>query len=302
MFGRSSAAGAGAGGHAVANAAKFTDNGQWRWDANPGRLLNGLHEAFAERLGGGRRPMGELLEAERLGAVLTEDSRGFHARNSRVAAECRYLLAFTWGNNRHRPKDGGTADTWNKAAARRNPTVILKHVQLLPLASPPLFRASTLLPPGPRGTVPSELPSIPSSKSKHVPPISRVIFPPAQTPPPKVGCKRLRFEASTFALAISTPGYRSSVAELAARDDAGPRSAGAIPQSAQCADSDRRLAAVVPQSAECADAGHRSADADRRSAGVVPRSAECVGDGLDESAGKTQESSRPIKRQKRSAL
>lgn len=38
----------------------------------------------------------------------------FFARNSEIARDSDFLLAFTWGQSEDRPADGGTLDTWNK--------------------------------------------------------------------------------------------------------------------------------------------------------------------------------------------
>lgn len=98
-----------------------------------GKRLNELHRAFSRRAKA--RPgasIGDMMDAKMFGAVLHTDTKGgFLGRNTRIAEDAQYLLAFTWDQNA--PAAGsGTADTWNKARATST-CKFIKHVSLTTL-------------------------------------------------------------------------------------------------------------------------------------------------------------------------
>lgn len=114
---------------------------------NPGRTLNGYHEAFGRVVG--IDPFREIADAFEKGATLTV-AEGFHRRNKDVAEVATHMLAFTFGNDEPprdiKPddsafrshteaglKDGGTADTW-RSAWRCD---VKRHVSLAWLANQP---------------------------------------------------------------------------------------------------------------------------------------------------------------------
>ena len=101
--------------------------GQYR---NPGSIANYYHQNMSRQLG--YSTLRELQSAIDAGAKV-HVIQGFKTRNTYVARASDYLLAFTFGTHsgtyrpgqpgytHHQPaglKDGGTADTWNKAQSR----------------------------------------------------------------------------------------------------------------------------------------------------------------------------------------
>jgi len=86
------------------------DNGSWKWQDNPGRTMNHLHDLFGGSLG--CRTMNDFSLALAFGAQLHDTSDGFHARNKLVAQRANYMVAFTWSESAV-PKEGGTLHTWN---------------------------------------------------------------------------------------------------------------------------------------------------------------------------------------------
>ncbi len=78
--------------------------------ANEGRTMNALHNTFAKKLA--HNTLEDIESARQMGAnLVTLD--GFHARNTKIAADAEYMIAFTWSENGE-PKKGGTYDTWSK--------------------------------------------------------------------------------------------------------------------------------------------------------------------------------------------
>ena len=82
-------------------------------NTHEGRLLNKLHKQCQEKT-----DIDVLLE---LGKVLHRPGvkvvikRGFPSRNTLIAKNCDYLLAFSFGEtNEFGPLKGGTLDTWKK--------------------------------------------------------------------------------------------------------------------------------------------------------------------------------------------
>jgi len=92
---------------------KALDTGSSDWRVNPGRLMNQLHAQFGAKLA--KSTLYDICVAHAFGAKLLTQGRGFHARNKLIAAEAERVLAFTWGADSARPKDGGTAHTWGLA-------------------------------------------------------------------------------------------------------------------------------------------------------------------------------------------
>lgn len=107
----------------------FADNGNSDWKSNPGRTLNRYHREMEAKTGiPSLQAMGTLWA---FGGKLDETSRGFAARNRKVA-QSDYVLAFTWGAGTC-PKDGGTKQTWDMTRIG----AIKHHVPLGELASAP---------------------------------------------------------------------------------------------------------------------------------------------------------------------
>lgn len=80
---------------------------------DPGRIANYYHSLFKENTG--IRSLKEITQAVSLGAKFFVE-KGFKERNSLVADNVDFLLAFTFGEGEF-PKDGGTKDTWDKCSA-----------------------------------------------------------------------------------------------------------------------------------------------------------------------------------------
>ena len=79
--------------------------------SNPGQMANKYHKQFTKKLG--ENSLEHISFAKLMGAKFIEH-KGFKERNSAVARDSQYLVAFTW-NDGDSPKVGsGTADTWNK--------------------------------------------------------------------------------------------------------------------------------------------------------------------------------------------
>ncbi len=89
---------------------QFIDLGIFDPYKNSGGTSNYYHKLFTEKMG--HNTLEDLHLAIQKGAnVKTE--KGFYARNSLVANDVDYLIAFTWGQSKEEPKDGGTLHTWN---------------------------------------------------------------------------------------------------------------------------------------------------------------------------------------------
>lgn len=94
---------------------QFLDNGSSDWRVNPGKTANYYHHQFSEAV--------DIDSLAQLGTVhrfqkppeicFLDHYKGFHDRNS-VVANSDYIIAFT-NSSTGSPKDGGTADTYNKA-------------------------------------------------------------------------------------------------------------------------------------------------------------------------------------------
>lgn len=75
-----------------------------------GTSANYYHRRFSRAMG--RNTLEEIDRAREKGATIIVGN-GFHDRNTNIAAESEYLIAFTWDEGV--PKSGGTYDTWRKA-------------------------------------------------------------------------------------------------------------------------------------------------------------------------------------------
>jgi hypothetical protein len=140
---RTSPAGAGGAG------ARFVDTKSSRWHLNPGRTANRYHAAFTWAMS--YDTIAQLLSTDNV--VLDTTSRGFHARNNRIA-EAQYMIAFchvaggsvATTEAAVAPPKGGTLDTWQKfgrchdRAALRAARVL---VSLAELAASPEERTAT---------------------------------------------------------------------------------------------------------------------------------------------------------------
>lgn len=90
---------------------QFLDNGNSNIYNNPGRSANKLHRQFSDKMG--EDTLKHIQDAVHLGAEFrTYD--GFHHRNTGVARESKYLIAFTWNEGATPKKESGTFDTWKK--------------------------------------------------------------------------------------------------------------------------------------------------------------------------------------------
>ena len=90
---------------------RFKDSGVADWRTNPGRSANKYHAEFSQKTR--KQSLGELERARQKGASIDCSIKGFHARNSAIAAASDYLVAFTWSDGAE-PDGGGTLDTWKK--------------------------------------------------------------------------------------------------------------------------------------------------------------------------------------------
>lgn len=103
---------------------EFATSGSPNWQADPGKSLNTYHKRHSRATG--RRTLHDIVTARALGATVHEPEPeyiGFHARNTRVAAQGGTMLAFTFGE-KGVPATSGTRSTWNKFKGTK------KHVAL----------------------------------------------------------------------------------------------------------------------------------------------------------------------------
>lgn len=90
------------------------DNGSSDWRSNPGRTVNYLHETFSAKLGNSTNSLHQIYMAHAFGAVLDTKGKGFLSRNKSIARIANRVIAYTWGTDPQRPKDGGTSNTWDQ--------------------------------------------------------------------------------------------------------------------------------------------------------------------------------------------
>lgn len=97
-----------------ATSGRFVDNGRGTgWKENPAHYANKLHARFATTTA--LQPWTDLLDAVARGATV-HTHRGFHARNTAVAAAATHMIAFSEADGTA-PDRGGTRDTWDKCRA-----------------------------------------------------------------------------------------------------------------------------------------------------------------------------------------
>jgi hypothetical protein len=108
----------------------FQSNSKYgSWSNNPGAVLNGLHRDFNSKMGQGFNSFSDLFCAQSLGAEFDSHYNGFHQRNIMVG-KSDYLIAYTWGESHHSPKDGGTFHTWKNSSSTHK-----IHIPLLSIHS-----------------------------------------------------------------------------------------------------------------------------------------------------------------------
>ncbi len=94
---------------------QFLDTEDKDWRANPGWLANKYHRKFSESVvGDPNASLNQLHQVMQLSKTKVKIGKGFFDRNSDVA-KVDYLLALTRSTT-GAPDDGGTLDTWKKAA------------------------------------------------------------------------------------------------------------------------------------------------------------------------------------------
>ncbi len=96
----------------------------WDWDNKryADSKCGGVSNHYFERMNWrtAEDHLGELELVQRLAgcectyAPASAGMGSFFQRNSLVAQQSDFLLAFTWGESESQPADGGTLDTWNK--------------------------------------------------------------------------------------------------------------------------------------------------------------------------------------------
>ena len=101
---------------------KFVDTGESDWRVNPGQPANRYHNEFTAITG--CKSLEEIQRAIDAGAIIKTSSGGFHVRNTAIAENTGYMIAFSWSRG-DRPTIGGTADVWRKCN-----TVYKMHVSL----------------------------------------------------------------------------------------------------------------------------------------------------------------------------
>ena len=82
------------------------------WTVNPGKSLNFRHRQFGKQIG--QDTLSQIDEAIARGAHVTI-GKGFHDRNTMIAENCDFLVAFSETD----VPTGGTLDTWSKTKAKK---------------------------------------------------------------------------------------------------------------------------------------------------------------------------------------
>ena len=90
---------------------QFLDNEAQNIYRNPGRSANKLHRQFSGKIG--EDTLKQIQSAIHLGAQ-RHVHNGFKERNTAVAHQSEYLVAFTWNNGKTPKEESGTFDTWKK--------------------------------------------------------------------------------------------------------------------------------------------------------------------------------------------
>lgn len=90
---------------------QFLDNKDHNIYRNPGRSANKLHRQFSDKIG--EDTLKQIQSAVHVGAQY-HIYNGFKERNTAVAQQSEYLVAFTWNNGKTPKEESGTFDTWKK--------------------------------------------------------------------------------------------------------------------------------------------------------------------------------------------
>lgn len=94
----------------------FYDNDNSNIWKNPGRSANRLHKQFSAKMK--QDTLQDIQSAILMGARYHVHD-GFKARNTAVARDSKYLIAFTWNEGDTPKEESGTYDTWNKHSGRK---------------------------------------------------------------------------------------------------------------------------------------------------------------------------------------
>lgn len=92
---------------------QFKDTGIRDWVKNPGGTSNYYHQEFSKKTG--RDSLNEINTIYPSATILLEN--GFHQRNSLIAGDNDFLIAYTFNPKNNIPSSSGTLDTWNKSKA-----------------------------------------------------------------------------------------------------------------------------------------------------------------------------------------
>lgn len=90
---------------------RFLDNDDSNIYQNPGRSANKLHKQFTDKIG--EDSLKHIQSAVYLGGEYYVH-KGFKERNTAVARDSKYLVAFTWSDGKAPKEESGTYDTWRK--------------------------------------------------------------------------------------------------------------------------------------------------------------------------------------------
>lgn len=112
----------------------FLDNQDHNIYRNPGRSANKLHKQFTDKIG--EDTLKQIQSAVFLGANYNVHD-GFKERNTAVAKDSEYLIAFTWNSGKNPKEESGTYDTWKKHRGTK------LHI---PISSLPCVTGHKLLP------------------------------------------------------------------------------------------------------------------------------------------------------------
>ena len=94
----------------------FHDNKKTNILMNPGKSANKLHKQFTEKIG--EKSLEQIQCSALLGAKFRVHD-GFKLRNTAVARDSQYLIAFTWNDDKIPKKSSGTYDTWQKHSGKK---------------------------------------------------------------------------------------------------------------------------------------------------------------------------------------
>ena len=90
----------------------FHDNNESNIWKNPGRSANKLHRQFSNKLD--ENTLSHLQSVIMYLGAKCHMHNGFKERNTAVARDSKYLIAFTWSDDNSPKKESGTHDTWKK--------------------------------------------------------------------------------------------------------------------------------------------------------------------------------------------